>query len=113
MGDGTAVIAGFGTIYLTGKGRLLQAGSDEALRQLTLDGVTLVGLPDNDSPLVGVYENGEFVLKSGAITGNTRVSNEWSSGGGVGVWEYGLFTMQGGTISGNRTQGGTGPAAAA
>jgi hypothetical protein len=102
-GDGTAVIAGTGTIYLKSKGCLLNIGSDKG-RQLTLDGVTLVGV-DNSEPLVGV-NNGGFVLKSGAITGNTRTSDEWADDGGVGVWESGLFTMEGGTISGNTALGG-------
>ena len=98
-------INGSGTIQLKSKGRLF--GIWEG-KKLILDGVTLVGLPDNDKSVVEIGNGGEFILKSGAITGNTRVSNEWSNGGGVGVWEYGLFTMQGGTISGNRAQGGKG-----
>jgi hypothetical protein len=102
--DGTAVIAGTGTIYLKSKGRLLNTGGDRERRTLTLDGVTLAGLPDNDSSLVGIGENGEFVLKSGAITGNTRSSDDWASGGGVEVWR-GTFTMEGGTISGNSANG--------
>ena len=101
-----ATINGSGTIQLKSKGRLF--GIIWEGKKLILDGVTLVGLPDNDKPVVEMGNGGEFVMKSGAITGNTRVSNEWSSGGGVGVWEYGLFTMQGGTISGNRAQGGKG-----
>jgi hypothetical protein len=104
MGDGEAVIAGTGTINLTSKGRLLNIGSDRGHRRLTLDGVTLVGLPDNDSPLVGIHENGELVLLSGAITGNTRVGNDWVGGGGVAVYR-GTFTMEGGEISGNGAQG--------
>jgi hypothetical protein len=46
--DGAAVIAGTGTINLKSKGRLLNIGTDKGRRQLTLDGVTLVGLADND-----------------------------------------------------------------
>jgi hypothetical protein len=104
MGDGRTVIAGNGTIYLKSKGRLLNIGSDKALRQFTLDGVTLVGLPDNNSSLIGIGENGEFVLKSGAITGNTYTSDKGASGGGVDVWK-GKFTMEGGAITGNTTAG--------
>jgi hypothetical protein len=103
VGDGAAVIAGSGTIRLTSKGRLLNIGSDKGRRQLTLDGVTLVGL-DNDNPLVGIGENGGFVLKSGAITGNTYASDEWAGGGGVEVHK-GTFTMEGGAISGNSANG--------
>jgi hypothetical protein len=102
--DGAATINGSGTIYLKSKGRLFNIGSDKGKRQLTLDGVTLVGLPDNDQPLVGIGENGAFVLKSGAVTGNTHTSDEWAGGGGVEVWR-GTFTMEGGTISGNSAQG--------
>jgi hypothetical protein len=126
IGDGEAVIAGSGTIYLKSKGRLLNIGSDKARRQLTLDGVTLVGLEDNDNPLIGIYENGGLVMKSGAITGNTRTSgsgggvevhkgtfailggaisgNSARAGGGVYVWQ-GKFAMEGGEISGNSAQG--------
>ncbi|MDR1468830.1 MAG: hypothetical protein LBT00_06005 [Spirochaetaceae bacterium] len=105
VGDGVAVINGSGTINLTSKGRLLNIGSDkDKKRQLTLDGVTLAGLPDNDHPLVGIGENGVFILKSGKITGNTRSSDEWAGGGGVAVYK-GTFTMEGGTISGNSAQG--------
>jgi hypothetical protein len=100
---GAMVIAGTGVINLKSKGRLLNIGGDKS-RWLTLDGVTLVGLPDNDSSLVGVGENSELILKSGVITGNTRVRNEGSSGGGVEV-HRGTFTMEGGEISGNSAIG--------
>jgi hypothetical protein len=86
MGDGATVIAGTGIIHLKSKGRLLNIGSDQALRQLTLDGVTLAGLPDNDSSLIGIGENSELIMKSGAITGNTHASDEWAGGGGV-AWK--------------------------
>jgi hypothetical protein len=109
MGDGAAVIAGTGTISLKSKGRLLNIGGGKGKRQLTLDGVTLVGLPDNDSPLVGIGENSEFVLSSGAITGNTHVSDKSASGGGVEVQrESSSFIMTGGTISGNSARDGGG-----
>jgi hypothetical protein len=105
MGDGEAVINGSGTIYLKSKGRILNIGSDKARRELTLDGVTLVGLPDNDSSLVGVSEGGGLVLKSGAITGNTHSSEGWTGGGGVAVHRGGTFTMEGGAITGNSASG--------
>ena len=88
-------INGNGTINLKSKGQLLIISEG---RKLTLDGVTLVGLADNNESLVGVYEGGEFILKSGAITGNTRVTN--GGGGGVNVWQA-TFIMEGGEISGN------------
>jgi hypothetical protein len=103
----TATINGSGTISLKSNGRLLNIGSDRGHRQLTLDGVTLVGLPDNDNPLVGIGENGAFTMKSGAITGNTYNRDDWASGGGVDVW-HGTFTMESGAISGNGTVGGRG-----
>jgi hypothetical protein len=91
-----------GTIQLKGQGHLLVV---QGTKTLTLDGVTLAGVADNNEPLVGVYEGGAFVMKSGAITGNTHIrSDEWAGGGGVGVWEGGTFTMQGGTISGNTAE---------
>jgi hypothetical protein len=43
-------------------------------------------LPDNDNSLIGINENGELVLKSGAIKGNTHVSDEGANGGGVEMW---------------------------
>jgi hypothetical protein len=95
VGDGAAVIAGTGVINLKSKGRLLNIGGDKS-RRLTLDGVTLVGLADNDSSLVEAGENSELILKSGAITGNTSSG----TGGGVSI-ESGTFTMNGGEISGN------------
>jgi len=63
------------------------------------------GVADNDRPLVGTYNGGEFVMKSGAITGNANTNG---SGGGVEVSDDGTFTMEGGAISGNtgRFQGG-------
>jgi hypothetical protein len=102
--DGTTAINGTGTIRLASKGRLFNIGSDKARRTLSLDGDMLVGVPDNDNPRVGIGENGGFVLKSGAITGNTRSSDDWASGGGVEVWR-GTFTMEGGAISGNSASG--------
>jgi hypothetical protein len=107
VGDGAALIDGTGTVYLASKGRLFNIGSDRGRRTLTLDGVTLVGLPDNDHSLVGIGENNELVLKSGAITGNTRSGDEWVSGGGVEV-SRGTFTMESGVISGNSVSGGQG-----
>jgi hypothetical protein len=94
-----ATINGSGTINLKSKGSLL--GIWEG-RKLTLDGVTLVGLPDNDRPLVEIGSGGEFVLSRGAITGNV-VNREWASGGGVyvGGKSVTVFTMKGGAISGN------------
>ncbi|GHU89743.1 hypothetical protein FACS189476_09080 [Spirochaetia bacterium] len=100
IGNGTTVINGSGTINLKSKGLLLGPGQGS---KLTLDGVTLVGLKDNDMSLVGVGEGGELVLKSGAITGNTRIRERWTGGGGVTV-ERGTFTMEGGEISGNSAQ---------
>jgi hypothetical protein len=94
-------INGSGTIQLKDKGSLLEVRGN---RKLTLDGVTLVGVEDNDNSLIGINEGGEFVMKSGAITGNTRTSDGWAYGGGVAVWK-GTFTMEGGTISGNTTSG--------
>jgi hypothetical protein len=98
-----AVIKGSGTIRLNSKGRLLsvQGNKNDADRKITLDGVTLAGLKDNNAPLVAVDKGGEFVMKSGAITGNTIYTKEgWVNSGGVHVWG-GTFTMEGGEISGN------------
>ena len=106
--DGTTVINGSGTIRLRSKGSLFDIGSRNGntglQRQLILDGVTLVGLEDNNDSLVVVYE-GELIMKSGAITGNTRTGENWSGGGGVQVAESCAFTMEGGTISGNTVNG--------
>jgi hypothetical protein len=96
-----ATISGNGTISLASKGHLL--GIWEG-KKLTLDGVTLTGLKDNDEPLVAIGEGGEFVLSSGAITGNTLIK-EGAAGGGVAVRDGGTFTMEGGMISGNTAKG--------
>jgi hypothetical protein len=95
-----AVINGNGIINLKNKGHLLQVSGNSNVTnpELTLDGVTLAGLKDNDDhPLVNVGGGGKLVLKSGLITGNGVTG----SGGGVMVWENGTFTMEGGAISGN------------
>jgi hypothetical protein len=106
--NGAATINGSGTINLSGKGRLLNIwGGDGKIRKLTLDGATLAGVKDNNASLVEVSEGGELVLKSGAITGNTRIGSDWDSGGGVKIWD-GTFIMEGGTITGNIVQGGNG-----
>jgi hypothetical protein len=104
IGNGAAVINGSGTINLKSKGRLLNIWGGDGKRHLTLDGVTLAGLEDNDASLVEVSEGGELIMKSGAITGNTRTGDDWASGGGVNVHK-GTFTMEGGTITGNRAVG--------
>jgi hypothetical protein len=104
IGNGAAVINGSGTIRLASKGRLLNIWGGDGKRHLTLDGVTLVGLEDNDASLVEVNNGGEFVMKSAAITGNTRNSDDWANGGGVAVYK-GTFTMEGGEISGNSANG--------
>jgi hypothetical protein len=107
-----ATINGSGTIYQNGKGRLLEVEGNQnvADRKLTLDGVTLAGVKDNDSSLVvvrsgGDGRSGEFIMKSGAITGNSRTdpgsSGGAGHGGGVFVSDGGTFTMEGGEISGN------------
>ncbi|MDR1837255.1 MAG: hypothetical protein LBQ89_06305 [Treponema sp.] len=100
-GARTITINGNGTINLTSKGSLIGVGEN---RKLTLDGVTLVGIADNDSPLVRTGERGELVLVSGAITGNS--TNH--SGAGVFVDTRGTFTMSGGAIFGNTTTGNGG-----
>jgi hypothetical protein len=105
-----ATINGSGTIRLKGKGSLLsvEGNSNVDHRTLTLDGVTLAGLPDNTDSLVvvrsgGVGKTGTFVMKSGKITGNTT-----NDGGGVRVENGGTFTMEDGTISGNTANQGGG-----
>ena len=91
-GARTMNINGNGTINLTGKGSLLIVWSGDGVsRKLTLEGVTLAGLPDNDEPLVGVYEGAELVMVSGAIRGN---------GGGSVRTGQGTFTMLGGFVEG-------------
>jgi hypothetical protein len=97
-----AAIDGSGTINQKGKGSLLNVSGN---RTLTLDGVTLAGVADNNAPLVQVNGGGDFVMKSGAITGNTNIG-ENAHGGGVKVNNGGVFTMEGGTVSGNTTNGG-------
>ena len=92
----SVTINGNGTINLTDKGRLLNIDNG---RKLTLDGVTLVGVDDNDSPLVSVNEGGELVLVSGEITGNARIGDS-GNGGGVAI-NGGTFIMSGGAITGN------------
>jgi hypothetical protein len=101
-------IKGSGTIQLKGKGNLLRANGNTnvANRKLTLDGVTLAGVLDNDEPLVAVNNGGEFVMKSGKIMGNTYTSGGEPRGGGMTIRNGGVFTMQGGEISGNTAQGG-------
>lgn len=105
------IINGSGTIYQKGKGSILNISGNRnvANRTLTLDGVTLVGVADNDSPLVEVRGNteegytGEFIMKSGKITGNTHIDGtDWAGGGGVKVGNYGEFLMYDGIISNNR-----------
>jgi hypothetical protein len=103
--DGTTTINGNGTINLSSKGILLNISGND--RRLTLDGVTLVGLADNSKSLVSVDNGGEFILKSGAITGNSRVDSDWANGGGVSVWQA-TFIMEGGAITGNSAQGDRG-----
>jgi hypothetical protein len=103
IGDGATAINGSGTIYLKSKGSLVNIWGGDGARRLTLDGVTLVGLPDNDQSLVNVSEGGELVLKSGAITGNSANGRD-SNGGGVNMWR-GTFTMEDGEITGNNASG--------
>jgi hypothetical protein len=100
---GEGAINGSGTIQLKGKGYLLVV---QGTKTLTLDGVTLAGVADNNEPLVGVSNGGALVMKSGAITGNSNIRDESADGGGVRVNGGGAFTMQGGTISGNTAKGG-------
>lgn len=106
MATNPAAINGSGTIYLKSNGSLLYIGSE---KKLTLDGVTLVGMKDNNDVLVQVI-GGEFVLKSGKITGNTHIGDHFGEGGGVKVSRGGTFTMEGGEISGNVADGKTGGA---
>jgi hypothetical protein len=94
-----ATINGSGTIQLKSTGRLLNIGGD---KKLTLDGVTLVGLPDNNWSLIDA-KGGEFVLKSGKVTGNTIATTGGTPGGGVTI-NGGIFTMTGGEISGNNAR---------
>jgi hypothetical protein len=95
---------GSGTIQLKGQGHLLVVQGNKTL---TLDGVTLAGVANNNEPLVGVYDGGALVMKSGKITGNTHIrSDEEANGGGVRVNGNSTFTMEGGAISGNTVESG-------
>jgi hypothetical protein len=127
-----ATIKGSGTIYLKSKGPLIRIADTRNVPKmaLTLDGVTLVGVPDNNNSLVEVNVGGTFVMKSGAITGNTRVNGDAGGvrvnggtfameggeitdnsasmvGGGVYIIVGGTFTMTGGTISDNTAGAGS------
>jgi len=116
-GASEATVNGSGSIYLKSKGNLLtiEGNKNVANRELTLDGVTLVGLPDNSDPLVIVRSGGDnrtgtFIMKSGAITGNTndRTGEDLAGGGGVLIDKGGTFIMEGGTIWGNKVTGNSG-----
>ena len=111
IGRGIAVINGSGTIHLQSKGCLFNIYKDG--RHLTIDGVTLAGIADNNEPLVIVGGGGALVMKSGAIMGNTNAGGgEFQEAGGVFMGEGGTFFMEGGTISRNTNnraaQGGDG-----
>jgi hypothetical protein len=97
-------INGSGTIQLKGTGQLLivEGNENHSTRTLTLDGVTLVGVANNDQSLVAMNNGGEFIMKSGTISGNTFNGNgDWAGGGGVNIGGGSTFTMESGTISGN------------
>jgi len=96
----SAAINGSGTIILKGGGSLLWL--DKSVK-FTIDGVTLIGVPDNTQQLVGVYNGAELIMKSGKITGNTNKNGD--QGGGVQVAEGSTFIMKGGEISGNNAIG--------
>jgi hypothetical protein len=101
---GKTLINGSGIISLKSKRQILNIWSK---CNFTLDGVTLVGIADNDSSLVEVSNGGKFTMKSGKITGNRAVSSEEiCRGGGVSVYR-GTFTLEGGEISGNSIAGST------
>jgi len=103
---GWLTINGNGTINLTSKGILL--GVHGSGQKITIDGVTLIGLADNDSPLVRVGDGGELILKSEKITGNVCISNIEYGYGYSSVIVDGngtTFTMEGGAISGNSVTG--------
>jgi hypothetical protein len=105
---GERTINGSGTIRLRGQGHLLKVVGGSTNKKLTLDGVTLVGVANNNRSLVDVRNGGSgtghFVMKSGAITGNININGESAFGGGVLVDDGGTFTMEGGTISGNTAE---------
>jgi hypothetical protein len=109
-----ATINGSGVIQLNGKGNLLKVEGNWNMddQKLTLDGVTLLGLEDNDQALVCVGKGGKLVMKSGVITGNGDFGVLVEEGGNwfhpnpeISTTPYpfggGIFTMEGGTISGN------------
>jgi hypothetical protein len=93
-------IKGDGTerkIILSEKGSLFTVDSGVTL--ILDSNITLQGLPDNNEPLVRVWNGGALEMNADSkITGNTTSY----SGGGVDV-SSGTFTMRGGTISGNTT----------
>jgi hypothetical protein len=104
VAENPATVNGSGTIQLKSKGRLFGIWDN---KKLILDGVALVGLKDNDKPVVEIGNGGEFVLKSGTITGNNIFNDNMAIGVGVRI-DNGKFTMEGGTISGNIAKGGDG-----
>jgi hypothetical protein len=105
-----ATVNGTGIVNLTSKGSLHIVGDGgDVTKKLTLDGATLVGLPDNNEPLVRVNNGGEFVMKSGKITGNTIIKDDFAGGSGVRL-DGGAFIMEGGEISGNNSKSNNGEA---
>jgi hypothetical protein len=109
------IINGSGSIYQKGKGAIIrvEGNKNKAKHILTLDGVTLVGVDDNNESLVTVSGNlemgytGELIMKSGKITNNIFEGDDWAWGGGVRIENGATFTMEGGEISGNKAMGGS------
>jgi hypothetical protein len=107
-----ATINGSGTIRLNSEGNLfnVEGNWNVANPKITLDGITLVGLEDNDQALVRVSKGGTLVMKSGVITGNGdwgviiqeggTVNNPYDNNNIV-LFVGGTFSMEGGIISGN------------
>jgi len=87
-------------IALIGQGSLLSIGANQTV---TMRGLTLRGVTDNDASLVCIG-GGTFSMTGGTVSSNTT----FASGGGVYVGGNGKFNMTGGSVTDNtaRQNGG-------
>jgi len=87
-------------------GSLLRVG----VRNVTVENLTLQGLPNNTHPLVYINMQSSFTMNSGAkVTGNINpTSGGYNIGGGVSISTGATFTMNGGEVSSNTASAGGG-----
>ena len=98
-----------GKLSLNGQGSILRIGGNQILN---IQGPDMVGMDNNDAPVLFIGDNGNATMAEGSIRGNGLIDIIGSrNGAGVFIGSSGNFTMQGSAVIYGNTATGSGAVA--